>query len=188
MNHMLLYLIQIICTLFTAALLLGAWFYWLRIPAFNPLVANVMQITNWLVVPLRNLIPSSRRIDTASFVAAYLTAVVQLALIVLVTQGNLSLFAIHIPLEAVFVLAKHIANLIFWLTLIYAIMSWINPMAPAMTLFRALLEPILTPIRNLPLLNQMRGIDFSPLVLIVITQLVLIAINGMGSLLFKGMY
>lgn len=186
MTSMLLFLIQIIGTLFCAALLLGAWFYWLRIPAFNPLVANVTQLTNWLVVPLRKIFPGSRRLDTASLVAAYLTCAVQLLLmLLLIMGGQIKPLLVYIPLEALLTLAKNILNLVFWLTLFYAIMSWINPLSPAMTLFRALLEPILTPIRNLPVLNRMQTIDLSPLVLIILCQFLLVGLRGVGSPMFK---
>lgn len=186
MTSMLLFLIQIACTLFCAALLLCAWFYYLRIPAFNPLVSNVMQVSNWLVVPLRKVLPSSRRFDTGSLVAAYLTCAVQLFLMMLLLMGNqIAAVLIYIPLEALLLLLKNILNLIFWLTLFYAIMSWVNPLSPAMTLFRALLEPILTPIRSLPLLNRMQTIDLSPLVLIVICQFLLIGVKSAGSPMFQ---
>lgn len=186
MTSMLLFLIQIVCTLFCAALILGAWFYWLRIPAFNPLVSNVTQLTNWLVVPIRRILPSSRYVDIGSLVAAYLTCAVQLLLTLLLVMGaQLGAVLIYIPLEAVLVLAKNILNLVFWLTLFYAIMSWINPLSPAMTLFRALLEPILTPIRRLPVLNKMQGIDLSPLVLVIICQILLVGVRSFGSPIFQ---
>lgn len=181
-----LFLIQIICTLFCAALLLRAWFYWLRIPIFNPLVSNVTQLSNWLVLPLRKIIPSAKYIDTASLVAAYLTCAVQLLLMLLVIMGGqIKPLLIYIPLEALVILAKNILNLVFWLTLFYAIMSWINPLSPAMTLFRALLEPILTPIRKLPVLNRMQAIDLSPMVLIILCQFLLISLRSVGSPILK---
>ena len=186
MTSMLLLLIQIICTLFCAALLLGAWFYWLRIPAFNPLVSNVTQLTNWLVVPLRKALPSTRYVDLGSLVAAYLTCAVQLLLtLLLIMGGQLGAVLIYVPLEALLVLAKNILNLVFWLTLFYAIMSWINPLSPAMTLFRALLEPVLAPIRSLPVLNKMQGIDLSPLVLVIICQILLVGIRIFSSPIFQ---
>ena len=186
MTSMLLFLIQIASTLFSAALLLGAWFYWLRIPAFNPLVANVTQLSNWLVLPLRKIFPSSRHFDTASLVAAYLTCAVQLLLMMTLIMGSqITAVLIYIPLEALLVLAKNILNLLFWLTLFYAIMSWINPLSPAMTLFRALLEPVLTPIRRLPLLNKVQAIDLSTLVLIIICQVLLVGLKSFGSPMFQ---
>ncbi|WP_432785427.1 hypothetical protein AAEX37_02265 [Oligella sp. MSHR50489EDL] len=183
---MIVFLIQILGTLFCAALLLGAWFYWLRIPAFNPLVANVTQFTSWLVVPLRKLLPATRRLDTASLLAAYLTCVVQLLLVLLLLLGSQTQAVLsYIPLEALLVLAKNILNLLFWLTLFYAILSWINPMSPAITLFKALLEPILTPIRSLPLLNRMRSIDLSPMVVAIVCQVLLVGLREFDSPLFK---
>ncbi|AVL70166.1 YggT family protein [Oligella urethralis] len=183
---MILFLIQIIGTLFCAALLLGAWFYYLRIPAFNPLVANVTQFTSWLVVPLRKILPVTRRIDTASLLVAYITCVLQLLLALFIVLGSQAQALLsYLPFEGLLLLAKNALNLLFWLTLFYAILSWINPMSPAITLFKALLEPILTPIRNLPLLNRMQGIDLSPMVVAIVCQVLLAGLKGIESPLVK---
>ncbi|NLA89014.1 MAG: YggT family protein [Alcaligenaceae bacterium] len=186
MTSMLLFLIQIICTLFCAALLLRAWFYFLRIPAFNPLVANVMQLSNWLVLPLKKLFPDTRRIDLASLMGAYIVCAVQLILMLLLVMGmQIKPLLIYIPLEALITLAKNALNLLFWLTLIYALMSWLNPLSPAMTLFGALLEPLLTPIRSLPVLNRMQSIDLSPMVLVILCQFLLIGLRNVSSPIFS---
>ena len=111
---MILFLIQIIGTLFCAALLLGAWFYYLRIPAFNPLVANVTQFTSWLVVPLRKILPVTRRIDTASLLAAYITCVLQLLLALFIVLGSQAQALLsYLPFEGLLLLAKNALNLLF---------------------------------------------------------------------------
>ena len=63
-----------------------------------------------------------------------------------------------------------VTNLIFWLVFIYIILGFIlNPFHPVMEFFRRLISPMLDPIRRM--MPQTGMIDFSPLVLILLVQL-----------------
>ncbi|HYG45172.1 MAG TPA: YggT family protein, partial [Bordetella sp.] len=66
---------------------------------------------------------------------------------------------------------KWALNLIVWLTLLQAVLSWINPMSPLMALLQTLTAPMLEPIRRI--LPRGAAIDFSPLVLLILAQVVL---------------
>ncbi|MCY1537430.1 YGGT family protein [compost metagenome] len=86
-----------------------------------------------------------------------------------------------IPLEllpaamgsALVMAAKWALNLVVWLTLIQAVLSWVNPMAPMMPLLQALTDPMLNPIRRI---LPRTSIDFSPLVLLIVAQIVLMVL------------
>ena len=69
--------------------------------------------------------------------------------------------------------AKWALNLVVWLTLIQAVLSWVNPMAPMMPLLQALTAPLLDPVRRL---LPRTSIDFSPLVLLIVAQIVLMVL------------
>lgn len=169
------FLLEIVFTLFGAALIARAWMHAIRLPPFNPLARAVYQATNWLVTPLRKIIPAGNKIDWTSLVAAWLSALVYLVLIWLVAIGAL------IPLEllpaamgsALIMAAKWALNLVVWLTLIQAVLSWVNPMAPMMPLLQALTDPMLNPIRRI---LPRTSIDFSPLVLLIVAQIVLMVL------------
>jgi YggT family protein len=63
-----------------------------------------------------------------------------------------------------------VTNLIVWLVIIYVILGFfLNPFHPAMEFFRRLVAPMLDPIRRL--MPQTGMMDFSPLVLILLVQL-----------------
>jgi YggT family protein len=63
-----------------------------------------------------------------------------------------------------------VTNLIVWLVIIYVILGFfLNPFHPVMELFRRLVSPMLGPIRRI--MPQMGMLDFSPLVLILLVQL-----------------
>ena len=77
------FLLNTLFTLFGAALLLRAWMQVVRMPPYNPVSNAVMQATNWLVLPLRKILPAAKTIDWASIVAAFLAALVFVILMVL---------------------------------------------------------------------------------------------------------
>lgn len=82
------FLINILFTLFGAALVLRCWFQYARVHPYHPIVQGIAQATNWLVHPLRRVIPGFAGIDWASLIAAWLTAVVYLLLLTLIAGFN----------------------------------------------------------------------------------------------------
>jgi len=73
-------------------------------------------------------------------------------------------------------------TLVVWITLIQVVMSWINPMAPMMSLLQAITAPLLNPIRRV--LPTMGAFDFSPLVLLIAAQVGLMVIARINFNLF----
>ena len=56
-------------------------------------------------------------------------------------------------------------NVIVWVTIIYVVISWVNPHAPFAPAFEVLLRPLLAPIRRI--LPTVGGFDLSPMVLLI---------------------
>lgn len=176
------FLIDIIFTLFGAILILRMWMQAVRLPPRNPVSQGVLQATNWLVLPLRRVVPSAAGIDWASLLAAWLTAIVYLALVLALAGANpLDFFPIGLAMALLTVL-KWALNLLLWLTLLMAILSWINPRAEIMPVLYYLTAPFLNPIRRV--VPQFGGFDMSPLVLYVLTQVALIVVGRLGMQIF----
>ena len=121
----------------------------------NPIAQAVLQLTNWLVRPLRRVLPPLGQLDTASLVA---TAVVQLlatAITFWLLIGALRQLAIAAIQLYTFILVG------------YALLSFVAPDAPspAVHLLGSLAEPLLRPVRRL--LPAIAGLDLSPLVVII---------------------
>lgn len=176
------FLLDIIFTLFGAVLLLRAWMQIARVHPRHPVTHGVGQATNWLVMPLRRVIPGLGGIDWASVVAAWLVALVYVWLLILLSGFNL-LSALPSSLGvALLMVLKWSLNLIVWVTLILAIFSWVNPSAPMMPLLQALTQPLLAPIRRIvPMLG---GFDLSPLVLLIAAQVGLMVVSRLSFQLF----
>ncbi|MBV7484337.1 YggT family protein [Bordetella sp. BOR01] len=167
------FLLEITFTLFGAALIARAWTHAVRLHPFNPLARGIYQVTNWLVLPLRKLVPAGHSVDWTSLLAAWLVALLYLVLIWLLAVGSL-IPAAMLPkalASSLLMVVKWALNLIVWLTLLQAVLSWINPMSPLMALLQTLTAPMLDPIRRI--LPRGAAIDFSPLVLLILAQITL---------------
>ncbi len=169
------FLLNTVFTLFGAALLLRAWLQVVRLPGYNPVTHAVLQATNWLVLPLRRVIPGTRNIDWASIVAALLAAIVYVVLMV-VLAGIDPLSAVPtLLIVALLTVIKWALNLIIWLTILMALLSWLNPRSPAMPALFQLTAPFLNPLRRI--VPQLGGLDLSPILLFVIVQVLLMIVT-----------
>jgi len=181
--------LNIIFPLFGALLLLRAWSYAIRLHPHNPYLQAILRLTDWLVRFLRKFIPTGRQIDAPSLLGGWLCAILYLQLnawllsaVVLSNADDLvsDAFA-HIPMQLVLgllTLATWACNLVIWGTIIQAILSWVNPLAPIMPVLHTLTAPLLNPIRRL--MPNLGGLDFSPLVLIVLAQIIMGALRRLA--------
>jgi YggT family protein len=68
--------------------------------------------------------------------------------------------------------------LVMWLTIIHAILTWVNPYAPIAPAMAMLVRPFLAPFqRILPLAG---GVDLSPILLIVVVNVLLLVFARAG--------
>ena len=153
--------IQAIGVLLGVLMLLRVWMRWVGMPSRNPTAQFAYTLTNWLATPLGKVIPSRGRIDWAAVAGAYLLALVVVILSRLVfgldIDWDLALLA---ALRQVFNWAL---TMIIWATILYVVLSWVNPHAPVAPVLSMLLRPLLDPIRRL--LPPLGGLDLSPMVL-----------------------
>src|ERR1700682_493233 len=169
------FLLNTLFTLFGAALLLRAWMQVVRMPPYNPVSNAVLQATNWLVLPLRHVFRGTRGIDWASVAAAVLAALVYVVLMGALAGGGPLGLAPVLVIVALLTVVKWALNLLIWLTILMALLSWLNPRSPAMPLLYQLTAPFLNPLRRI--LPQFGGIDLSPILLFVIVQILLMVVT-----------
>ncbi|MBN9461340.1 MAG: YggT family protein [Burkholderiales bacterium] len=176
MHQALWLLLETLGSLLATACVLRAYLNWLGFGARNPIGQFVIAITDWLVLPLRSLLPATRKnarsIDWASLLGALLLSVTLAIVWVLMFGGQRHAPAFGaVVLLAVFWLLKWTLWLLTVLVLLLAVLSWVNPHAPIAPTVDALTRPFLAPIRRVvPLVG---GVDLSPLLLILIVQVLL---------------
>ena len=94
-------------------------------------------------------------------------------------------------ISALLILLKTIGSLIFWVLLLMAVMSWVSQgRSPVEYVLMQLADPLLRPIRNL--LPSMGGIDFSPMVLVLLLYVINMGIaevlQATGNVLLPGLW
>jgi YggT family protein len=168
------FLLNTVFTLFGAALLLRAWMQVVRMPPYNPVSNAIMQATNWIVLPLRKILPGGK-IDWASIVAAVIASLVYVTLMVVLAGVDPVQMLPMLVLVALLTVVKWALNLIIWMTILMALLSWLNPQSPAMPLLYQITAPFLDPLRRI--LPRLGGIDLSPILLFVIVQVLLMVVT-----------
>ena len=156
------YIVDTLLWLLTLAFVLRLLFQWVRANFRDPMADAIVRVTNWLILPLRRVLPPIGKVDTATVVAVIAVASVRtLAAFGLAGQGvgDVSLF-LRITIVNLVDLVLRIylfALLLYWLT------SFVSPggYAPGVRLLSQLCEPVLRPVRRIiPPIGQ---IDFSVL-------------------------
>ncbi|MFZ6718744.1 YggT family protein [Undibacterium sp. Ji49W] len=160
------FVIDTVTGLFAGFLLLRFWMQVQRVRPPMGLAQAIFQLTDWLVHPIRRVVPGFRGYDWATLIAAFLVALLAM-LLNFWLMGQFSLNAIL--LFAVFRLVQWILYGLMALLVLEAIFSWVNPQAPFAPFIRALNEPLLSPLRKL--IPPLGGLDFSPLVALIILQI-----------------
>ncbi len=175
--QMIVYLLQTVIGFFTMMLLVRTAMRWMRISFVNQVGQFVLATTNWAVMPLQRLLPSVGRLDLSSLVPAWLLQVALVLLVAVLTGYGFSdpapamLRACGIgALE----LLRSALYLLMFVVIIGAAISWVNPRAPMAPVLNMLTRPFLDPIRRV--VPPVANFDLSPMVLLIIVQLLLIAI------------
>lgn len=169
------FLLNTLFTLFGAALILRVWMQAVRVQPYNPVTQAVLQATNWLVLPLRRVIPGVRGIDWASVVAALVTALVYVVLMIVMAGVDPITLAPTIVVVALLTVVKWVLNLVIWMTILMALLSWLNPRSQAMPILYQLTAPLLNPLRRV--IPHLGVIDLSPILLFVIVQVLLMVVT-----------
>jgi YggT family protein len=171
------FLLDVVGGLLTGACLLRLYMQWQRISFSNPIGGLVFALTDWLILPLRRLIPPVGRWDVSSLVAAALLQLVQYSFLTLLL-GAASAWA-WLPWLALFGLARVAVSGLIGLLIVYAVMSWVQARSPLADVIARLCEPILRPVRRvIPLVG---GFDLSPLVILVLLQVAMIVLGHLQA-------
>ena len=159
-----LFLIDTAFSLYLMVMILRLWLQLVRADFYNPFSQFVVKATNPLVLPLRRVIPSIGRLDTASLVLAYSIMLVKLLVLQLIQSGQVLLVP-SLVLSVIF-LIKEILTLLFWILVIRALLSWFSQgRSPVEHVMHQLTEPLLRPVRSI--LPPLGGLDLSVLVVLV---------------------
>jgi YggT family protein len=154
------YIVDTLLWLLTLAFVLRFLLQLVRANFRDPLADAIVRVTNWLVLPLRRLLPPIGKFDTATIVAILCAALIQsAAMLALGASGykdpGFFLRGTVIGLVDMVLRIYLFALLLYWLTSTVGSASY----APGMRLLEQLCEPVLRPVRRL--IPPIGRIDFS---------------------------
>ncbi len=170
------FLLDVIVGLLGGACLLRLYMQYHRVPFGNPLGRFLFAVSDWIVLPLRRVVPSFKRWDLASAVAAWLLVLAKFVLL-WALMGGLGRWAI-LPVVSLIGLLQLAVSGLTALLIVYAVLSWVpNASAMLLDLIGRLAEPLVRPLRRfIPLVG---GVDLSPLAAIVLLQVVAIVLGNL---------
>lgn len=163
-------IVDTVAVLLGGVLLLRFWMQAIRVRPPSSVAQFTFQLSDWLVRPMRRIVPGVGGYDWASLLGAFL---------IVVLATSVRGFAGY-PFDVIMLMALH--RFLQWilygfmiLLVIEAIFSWVNPHAPLAPFVRALNEPLLKPVRRVvPLVGNL---DLSLLVALVLLQIAQILLD-----------
>lgn len=177
-----LFILDTVCGLLTLVLLMRFAMQWARTSFRNPLGEFVIAATDWMVRPVRRLVPALLGFDTASLLLAWLWQVVDQGLTlgfsgVLLAVSPAPTFVV--ALLAVLEMMKIGLYIVIGVVVVSAVFSWVNPHAPLAGVFNTLTRPLLRPFRRF--IPALGGVDLSPLALLLLLQIALFVIASLRN-------
>ncbi len=174
MDQALRFLLDTAFGLLTYSFLLRFMMQWLRAPFRNPAGQAITALTDWAVKPLRRVLPGFKGQDTSTIVLAWLTQFAWLLATSLVVRRVVpdGVAVLVLALYAIVELLKAAIWVLVVTVIVQAVLSWVGPDGPLAGFLNAMTFRFLAPIRRM--IPPLGGtLDLSPLILIVLLQLVL---------------
>lgn len=163
--------VSFFCTLF----LLRFMMQMARVSFAGQIGDFVVKTTNWAVKPLRRIVPGMAGVDWASLIAALWLQLMLSALVISLSPMELTADSAGMVLMILMLAIRGLIRLAIYIVIgaliLQAVLSWINPYSPVAPLVNQLSRPILDPIRRF--VPSISGVDLSPLVAILLLQVVL---------------
>lgn len=174
------FVVNALASLYLLVLLLRFWMPWLRADFRNPLAQGILRFTNPLVIPVRRIVPSFGRLDTATVLVAFIVQYLTV-LVLLLILGQSADF-VSIAITSIVKLTVLSINLFVYAIFIRIILSWLSPGGynPATAIIETLTEPVLRPFRRL--IPSMGGFDISPVFAVILLLAATILVNGLKPL------
>jgi YggT family protein len=170
------YIVDTLLWLLTLAFVLRLLFQLVRADFRDPMADAIVRITNWLILPLRKLLPPIGKVDTATVVAVLLVASVRSFILMALSGEAMSDVELFLRIT-VFDLIGLVLRIYLFALLLYWLTSFVSPggYAPGVRLLAQVCEPILKPVRRIiPPIGQ---IDFSVLWVSIIIGALLVLLR-----------
>lgn len=173
-----LFLLNTLVGFFSTLFLLRFMMQWSRVSFTGQLGDFVVKLTNWAVKPLRRIVPGMGGLDWASLVAVFWLQLILAGVLMSLSSFDYSADSAGMVLMLFMLAVRGTLRLAIYIVMgvviLQAVLSWVNPYSPLAGPVGQLARPFLDPFRRfVPLIA---GVDLSPLVLILLLQVLLMFI------------
>ncbi len=169
------YLVGTLIDLYVAAVMLRLLLQWVRADFYNPLCQFLVKVSNPALLPLRRVIPSIGRLDTASVVL--MLALEMIGIWFISSIGSSEMNIQQIVAFSALKLMMTLLMTYFFLIIVSVILSWIGQGTrhPVVPLIYQLTEPVLRPIRKF--IPPIAGLDLSPLIALIAIRFLIVLLG-----------
>ncbi len=169
------FLIDAVISFFCTLFLLRFMMQMARVSFAGQIGDFVVKLTNWAVKPLRRVVPGVGGVDWASLLAALWLQLLLAGLVLTMSSASLGADGVGMVMMILLLAVRSLLRLAIYIMIgaliLQAVLSWVNPYSPLAGPANQLTRPFLAPIRKV--LPTFSGIDLSPLVAILLAQVVL---------------
>ena len=160
-----IFLIDTVFSIYIAIMLLRFILQHVGADFYNPISQFVVKLTQPLVTPARRIIPSIRKIDTATLLVVIVLILLKLTLLYGIAGYPVN--GAQLIVKVLYDLVSLTFDIFIVALFVQAILSWINPdpYHPVNKLLYSLTLPILRPIKRF--VPPISGIDLSVLVALI---------------------
>ena len=170
-----LFLLQFVTGLITFMLMLRFLLRASHADWRHPIVHFTAKVTNPLCAAFNKVMPLKGRWDWSALSMAVVVQAIFVFAIGYLTSREFS--PAFITLFSLTEVANQLLDMLFWLIIIQAVLSWIAPGSnPNTAIFNQLTQPILAPFQKV--IPPVGGLDLSPIAAIVAIKLVQIVVLG----------
>ena len=167
------FLLSTILNTLTIMFLLRFFMQLFKCSFYNPIGQMVVALTDFAVKPVRRFITSWKKIDLSTLFLALLTQFLLQFILLWLSDFPISVAGstIWLNLFAMALLGtiRAVLDLFFYAILLQVILSWVNPHAPVASVLDSLTKPLLAPVQRI--IPPVNGIDFSPVVVLILLQM-----------------
>jgi YggT family protein len=167
------FLVETVSGFFVFLLLARFHFQWLRVPFHNSVGEFVLALTRGIVMPVRRVLPGLRGLVLATLFVAWLLRALAIWAEIFIMGGEprgapiLAVAAVDLVRFSVYIL--------IFAVLLQAVLSWFHTYSPLNPVLDAIARPFLRPFRRM--IRPVGGFDLTPLVLLVLLQIVVIVLD-----------
>lgn len=167
-----LFLITTIFDIYLYILIIRLILVWVRSDYFNPITQFITKCTDFIIRPLRRIIPNIGNLETSSLVLLLVLELIKFLLLTMISVGTPNF--IGLPLLAIGDAVKILLSAFFYGILLQAILSWIQPHSPVSYLLYQFNSPVMRPFQRV--IPPVAGVDISPIPALIVLQLLIIII------------